>query len=151
MPPTTPGTEPCPFCRIVRGESEAWRVLEGEHTLAILDHRPLAPGHCLLLPRVHVPTLRELPEDLLAPFLGDLQRLALAVESALGVDGSLAAVNVEVSQSVPHLHAHLIPRRHGEGLIGLLLRLLWRRGGYRAGEAERVAGAIRRTVDGATP
>src|SRR5262245_42253632 len=108
----------CAFCRIVSRSSPAAVVLEDELTLAILDHRPLFPGHCLLFPRAHVETLGDLPPDLVGAVFQAAQRLARAVERALAAQGTFVAINNRVSQSVPHLHVHVVPRRAKDGLRG---------------------------------
>ncbi len=136
---------PCLFCAIVAGDRAADIVLADEHTVAFLDHRPVFPGHVLLVPRPHVETLPDLPADLLAPLFGNAQRLCLALELGLGSDGVFVAMNNRVSQSVPHLHVHLIPRRRGDGLKGFF----WPRHAYpneRAARdmAFRIADAVTR-------
>ncbi len=108
----------CVFCRIVAGEVAAHAVLEEEQTMAFLDARPVFPGHCLLVPRAHHETLADLPADLVEPVFAATQRLARAVEAGMGADGTFVAINNRVSQSVPHLHAHVVPRRRGDGLRG---------------------------------
>ena len=104
----------CLFCDIVAGEQPAEVVLADEVATAFLDHRPLFEGHCLLVPNDHVETLLELPTDLLEPFFGRAQRLAGAMTDALGAAGSFVAMNNRISQSVPHLHVHVVPRWHGD-------------------------------------
>ena len=112
-------TQPdCAFCRIVGGEVDAHVVLDDDETLAFLDHRPLFPGHVLLVPRAHIETLTDLPDELLSPFFSNARLLARAMEEGLGADGSFVAINNRVSQSVPHLHAHIVPRRRKDGLRG---------------------------------
>ncbi|HKI57318.1 MAG TPA: HIT family protein [Trueperaceae bacterium] len=134
----------CPFCAIATGEAEAQVIVDSEHTVAFLDRRPLFPGHVLLIPRPHVGTLSDLPEDLIAPLFVQAQRLARAVERAMDADGSFVAINNHVSQSVPHLHVHIVPRRQGDGLKGFF----WPRHGYRdADHAEQVRAAIRGALD----
>ncbi|HLC40357.1 MAG TPA: HIT family protein [Methylomirabilota bacterium] len=108
----------CLFCKIERGETQAYVVLEDSLTLAFLDHRPLFPGHTLLVPRGHYETLSDLPSALITPLFGNARLLARAVERAFGAEGSFVAVNNRVSQSVPHLHVHIVPRRHKDGLGG---------------------------------
>jgi histidine triad (HIT) family protein len=108
--------KPCTFCAIVRGESPGHRVYGDEHVEAFLDTKPLFLGHTLLVPRVHVTTLAELPTDLVPHFFAVAQRLDRAVVTATGADGSMTLINNVVSQSVPHLHLHAIPRRRGDGL-----------------------------------
>ncbi|HEU4512029.1 MAG TPA: HIT family protein [Nocardioidaceae bacterium] len=108
----------CVFCRIVAGEVSAQTVLETEHLVAFLDHRPVFKGHVLLVPRRHVVTLPDLPAGLRDPFLAAGQRLASAMLDGLGAQGSFVAMNNTVSQSVPHLHMHVVPRTKGDGLRG---------------------------------
>ena len=121
----------CAFCAVAAGETPAAMVWEDEHSVAFLDHRPRFPGHCLLVPRRHYETLPELPPELLAPLFHNAQRLARAMETGLGADGSFVAVNNRVSQSVPHVHIHVVPRRRKDGLKGFF----WPRGKY-ASDAE---------------
>jgi histidine triad (HIT) family protein len=106
----------CAFCRIIRGEVPATMVLETERLLAFLDHRPVFRGHTLLVPKEHMRLLSDLPADLSAEFLTTAQRLERAIEDGLGVSGSMILVNNVVSQSVPHLHLHVIPREFKDGL-----------------------------------
>ncbi|WP_452176675.1 HIT family protein [Georgenia subflava] len=106
------------FCRIVAGEEPAHVVLETDDAVAFLDARPVFKGHTLLVPRRHVVTLPDLPADLLGPYLAAVQRLAAGVVDGLGAQGSFVAVNNVVSQSVAHLHAHVVPRTKGDGLRG---------------------------------
>ena len=108
----------CLFCRIVSGELPATLVYEDEDSLAFLDHRPLFPGHTLLVPREHVETLGELPVSQVEPYFKAAQLLARAVESGLEAEGTFVAMNNRVSQSVPHLHVHVVPRRRKDGLKG---------------------------------
>jgi len=102
----------------VHGEAPAHIVLEDEQTIAFLDNRPLFPGHTLLLPRTHVDTLPDLPDELLVPLFGNARLLARAMLPAFGAEGSFVALNNVVSQSVPHLHVHVVPRRRKDGLRG---------------------------------
>jgi histidine triad (HIT) family protein len=106
----------CAFCAIIRGEQKAVIILETERLIAFLDHRPLFLGHTLLVPKQHVVLLSDLPADQVPEFFGTAQRLERAVEDGLGADGSMILVNNVVSQSVPHLHLHVIPRNKGDGL-----------------------------------
>ncbi len=108
----------CLFCSIASGETEAAIVWSDEEFVAFLDIRPLFKGHTLLIPREHVVTLPDLPAALRDPFLAAAQRLAGAMVSALGAQGSFVAMNNVVSQSVPHLHCHVVPRTKGDGLRG---------------------------------
>ena len=133
----------CAFCRVVRGEARSHTVLEDEISLGFLDHRPLFRGHCLLVPREHVPTLADLPPGLVGPFFTNVQLLARAMETGLQAEGSFVAVNNRVSQSVPHLHVHVVPRRRQDGLRGFF----WPRQRY-ASDAEmaRVQALLRDAI-----
>jgi len=124
----------CAFCSIVRGEAAAAIVHSGEDTVAFLDVRPVFHGHVLLVPREHVETLPDLPACLLEPLFATAQRLCRAVEAALGADGTFVAMNNRISQSVPHLHVHVVPRRRKDGLRGFF----WPRTRY-ADDAEMAA------------
>jgi len=116
-------------------------VLETETSFAFLDHRPLFPGHTLIVPREHIETLRDLPAELVEPYFTDVQGLAAAVQDALDADGSFVAANNVVSQSVPHLHFHVVPRRRKDGLRGFF----WPRTRYESDAAmAAVAAAVRR-------
>ena len=139
---TTPGRD-CVFCAIVAGEVAADVVLETEHVLAFLDQRPVFKGHVLLVPREHHATLPELPADLRDPFLAAAQDIATAVVDALGAQGSFVAINNTVSQSVPHLHLHVVPRTKGDGLKGFF----WPRHSYDDGEAATYAARLRDALD----
>ena len=127
------------FARILRGEIPNKTVLETEHTVGFLDHRPVFKGHVLLVPRVHVVTLPDLPAALRDPFLESGQRLARAVVQGLGAQGSFVAMNNVVSQSVAHLHLHVVPRTKGDGLRGFF----WPRTKYAVGEATEYADRLR--------
>ncbi len=124
------GGENCLFCQIAAGTVPAVSVFEDEVSMAFLDHRPLFPGHCLLVPREHYETLGDLPPKLVGPFFSNVQLLARAVERALNADGTFVAMNNRVSQSVPHLHAHIVPRRRKDGLKGFF----WPRSKYESEE-----------------
>ena len=133
----------CVFCSIVAGEVPADVVLDEPDLIAFLDRRPVFKGHVLLVPRRHVHTLLDLPSDLHATLLGGAQRLAAAVVEGLGAQGSFVAVNNVVSQSVPHLHVHVVPRTKGDGLRGFF----WPRTTYAseqesAEHAARIAAAL---------
>ena len=129
----------CVFCRIIDGDLPAERVLETEDLVGFLDTRPVFKGHVLLVPREHVDTLPDLPAALRDPFLDAAQRIAVAVKDALGAQGSFVAVNNTVSQSVPHLHLHVVPRTKGDGLRGFF----WPRTTYADGEAAAYAQRLR--------
>lgn len=128
----------CVFCDIVAG-ADAVRVLDEPLVLAFLDRRPLFHGHVLVTPRAHHETLTDLPPELLDPLFTAVRRLAAAVVGGLGAQGSFVAMNNTVSQSVPHLHVHVVPRTKGDGLKGFF----WPRTKYAPGEAESVAARIR--------
>ncbi|HET7735805.1 MAG TPA: HIT family protein [Nocardioidaceae bacterium] len=132
----------CLFCDIAAGEVEAHVVLEDEHLVGFLDHRPVFKGHVLLVPRVHVVTLPDLPAELRDPFLAAGQRLATAMVEGLGAQGSFVAMNNTVSQSVPHLHLHVVPRTKGDGLRGFFWPRTRYQDGEAAGYAERLSEAL---------
>ncbi len=117
----------CAFCDIVSGETPAYVVYEDEVSLAFLDKRPLFPGHCLLVPRQHIGTLVDLDIDLVQPLFVNARMLAAAVELAMSAEGTFVAINNKVSQSVPHLHIHIVPRKRKDGLKGFF----WPRNPYR--------------------
>ena len=130
----------CLFCRIAAGDEPAHRVLEDEHFVAFLDIRPLFHGHVLLVTREHHVTLTDLPEELAAPLVLTTQRVNRAVQAAMGSQGIFNAINNVVSQSVPHLHVHVVPRTRKDGLRGFF----WPRTTYDSGEqAAEVASRIR--------
>ena len=108
----------CVFCSIVSGESPAHIVFEDDISIGFLDTRPLFPGHVLLVPRIHVPTLPDLPSNQVANLFANVQMLSKAVPLALEAEGSFVAINNKVSQSVPHLHVHVAPRNRKDGLRG---------------------------------
>ncbi len=108
----------CPFCDIAQGRAKAHIVYEDDAFIGFLDHRPLFEGHVLLVPRAHVPTLGELDLALAPAFVGAVQRVMRALEDALGAAGTFVATNSKVSQSVAHLHVHVVPRRPKDGLKG---------------------------------
>lgn len=124
----------CIFCRILAREVPAHHIHQDETTASFLDHRPLFPGHVLVVPRKHYATLPDLPATLLAPLFAHARRLARALEEALGAEGSFVAINNKISQTVPHLHVHVIPRRKHDGMKGFF----WPRHDY-SGEDEREA------------
>ena len=133
----------CPFCKIARGELAASVVLRDENVTAFLDTRPVFKGHVLVAPREHVGDLLDLPKPLMEPLLGAVQRIAGAMETGLSADGSFVAVNTKISQSVPHLHFHVVPRRKGDGLRGFF----WPRTKYESdAEREDYAERIRRVL-----
>lgn len=129
----------CVFCAIVNGATSAHILFEDELSLAFLDLRPLFHGHTLLIPRRHHVTLADLPPDVIGPFFANAQRLSTAVREAMGAQGSFVAMNNVVSQSVPHLHVHLVPRVKKDGLRGFF----WPRTKY---ESEEQAAEIARKI-----
>lgn len=115
---TPVGDQPCKFCQIVAGALPAYVVFEDEISMAFLDYRPLFPGHCLLVTREHYATLLDLPKKIIGPLFTNAQLLAGAVQKAMDGDGSFVAMNNVISQSVPHFHIHIVPRKRGDGLRG---------------------------------
>jgi histidine triad (HIT) family protein len=116
----------CRFCAILRGEAPAWFVLDEPEVAAFLDVRPLFKGHVLVVPREHHQTLADLPPGLVEPLFSRVREISAAMPAAYGAQGSFVAVNNVVSQSVPHLHVHVVPRTKGDGLRGFF----WPRGRY---------------------
>jgi histidine triad (HIT) family protein len=134
----------CPFCEIVAGHVPAEIMWRDESALAFLDHRPLFPGHVLLIPIEHYATLADLPRKLVGPLFQAAQDLQRAVEAAMQAEGSFVAINNRVSQSVPHLHVHIVPRRKGDGLKGFF----WPRRPYESDDHLRETGdKIRRALN----
>ena len=134
----------CRFCAIAAGAEPSEIVLEDERFLAFLDNRPLFPGHSLLIPRAHHETLAELPDELVGPLFADARLLSRAIPEAVGKPGSFVALNNVVSQSVPHLHVHIVPRRPKDGLRGFS----WPRQNYEdEAHAKRTAAAVRKLVE----
>ena len=136
----------CLFCRIVSGEVPATLVYVDKNAAAFLDHRPLFPGHTLLVPREHYETLTDLPAEHVGPFFQNAQTLARAVESAMEAEGTFVAMNNRVSQSVPHLHIHIVPRRRKDGLKGFF----WPRTKYKTPEEmevvqQKIAAALKKS------
>lgn len=137
------GSSACVFCKIVRGELPAHIVLDEPRVLAFLDRSPIFHGHCLVVPRDHVQTLPELPQEMLVPLFSAAQRIATAVESGLMAEGTFVAMNNKISQSVPHLHVHVVPRRKKDGLRGFF----WPRVKYASeDDMNLVATAIRQAL-----
>lgn len=132
----------CKFCRILRGDVPACRVFEDDTSIAFLDHRPLFPGHCLLVPRDHYETLVDLPPVLVGLLFRNVQLIARAMEQGLHAEGTFVAINNRVSQSVPHLHIHIVPRRRRDGLKGFF----WPRQRYENEEAARSAQELLRSA-----
>ena len=133
----------CVFCRIVAGDEPAHEVLRDDVAVAFLDTRPLFAGHTLVVSRAHVVTLADLPVPGVAPLFERVQALSIAVRDATGAQGTFVALNNEVSQSVPHLHVHVVPRTRGDGLKGFF----WPRTRYDDdAHAASVAAAIGRAL-----
>jgi histidine triad (HIT) family protein len=133
----------CPFCAIVAGTVPAFRVVDSADGAGFLDIRPVFKGHVLVVPRPHVSQLTDLPAELLPGYFALVQRVAAAVPAALGAQGTFVAMNNVVSQSVPHLHTHVVPRTKGDGLRGFF----WPRTKYASDDeaqsyADRVAAAL---------
>jgi len=136
----TTGERPCVFCQIVGGEQPARVVLDDDTVIAFLDVRPVFKGHVLVVPRRHVVTLPDLDHAELEPYFERVQRVAAAVPDALDAHGTFVAMNNVVSQSVAHLHCHVVPRRFKDGLRGFF----WPRGRYADdAEADRYAALVR--------
>ena len=127
------------FCRIIAGELPAAEVTRTPELIAFLDHRPVFKGHVLIAPLTHVDTLLDLPSELMAPMLTLAAGVAAALEAAVGAQGTFVAMNNVVSQSVPHLHLHVVPRSKGDGLRGFF----WPRTKYADGEIDDYAERIR--------
>ncbi|MGH9128973.1 MAG: HIT family protein [Acidimicrobiales bacterium] len=132
----------CKFCDILAGVVPGELVLDEPAVAGFLDHRPLFPGHVLVLPRQHHEALTDLPASLVEPLFSAVQRVAAAVADAMGADGTFVAINNRVSQSVPHLHVHVVPRRRGDGLRGFF----WPRQRYESPEAMAAVAALIRSA-----
>jgi histidine triad (HIT) family protein len=133
----------CLFCAAVAGSDSVVPVFSSSSVFAFLDHRPVFKGHVLVVPRTHIEELADLPAAEVGPFFLDVQRLAAAVETGLGSEGTFVAINNKVSQSVAHLHAHVVPRTKGDGLRGFF----WPRTKYASPEeaasyAARIAATL---------
>jgi histidine triad (HIT) family protein len=139
-----PASASCAFCKVVAGEVTSHVVFEDEQALAFLDHRPLFPGHALLVPRDHHETLLDLPDELVGTLFANAKLLAEAMEDGLGAEGTFVALNNRISQSVPHIHIHVVPRRRKDGLRGFF----WPRQKYHDdAHAEETAAILRSAVD----
>ena len=133
----------CVFCSIVGGDVPAFTVLDDDIVVGFLDARPLFPGHVLVVPRVHVETLTDLPAADVGRYFERVQRVAAAVRGAMGAQGTFVAINNTVSQSVPHLHTHVVPRTKGDGLKGFFWpRTRYRDDDHAADVAASIAAAI---------
>ncbi len=144
LPAPLTSRDGCVFCSIVAGDTPAHVVASDDATLAFLDTRPVFPGHVLLVPRDHHETLVDVPPSLLGPLFDAVQRVARAVENGMDAHGTFVAMNNRVSQSVPHLHVHVVPRRRKDGLRGFF----WPRQRYR--DEEEMAEVAARIRDAAS-
>lgn len=140
------GSKACKFCGIVNGTEKSFTVYADDLAVAFLDYRPLLIGHVLLAPRAHYETLDQVPDAVMAGLGPLLKRLSAAVMQGMGAEGSFIAQNNVVSQSVPHVHFHIVPRNKGDGLFASG-RMIWKRASY-ADDAEReqVAARIRAAI-----
>jgi len=138
--------EGCVFCAVVDG-AEHLAVYRDEQVVAFLDRAPVFPGHTLIVPARHYPTIEDMPENEIAPLFLLARRLSIAFHTAIGADGSFIAVNTRISQSVPHVHVHVVPRRKGDGLFSPG-RGMWIRRRYADGEAEQIAAQLRSALEG---
>jgi len=120
----------CAFCDMINSKQEHYRVFEGEISLAFLDRKPVFRGHTLVIPKMHCETLDKLPEESLGSLFSDVKLISKGVEAAMHADGTFIAINNKVSQSVPHLHVHVVPRRFKDGLHGFF----WPRTAYSSEE-----------------
>jgi histidine triad (HIT) family protein len=127
----------CVFCDVINGRLPSATVYSDPTAVAFLDHQPLFPGHVLVVPKAHYAVLADVPHDEVGPYFLVVQRIARAVESAMHADGVFVAINVKISQSVPHLHVHVVPRRKGDGLFGKTFQ--WIRHRYPSEAAMREA------------
>jgi histidine triad (HIT) family protein len=145
---STLASDVCVFCQIARGELPAERVAENESAVAFLDTRPVFPGHVLVVPRAHAETLGDLEPAAIGPFFAFVQKVTRAVERGMQADGSFVAMNNRVSQSVPHLHVHVVPRKKKDGLKGFF----WPRQKYASDvEMQAVGDRIRANFDASIP
>ena len=137
-----PGLKPvfdpnCAFCKIVRGIVPCHKVFEDDLSLGFLDHRPLFAGHTLFITKSHIETLFDLPESLVGALFSNVQLLSRAIMQGMEAEGSFVAINNRVSQSVPHFHVHIVPRRKGDGMKGFF----WPRRAYK--DAQEIAATLR--------
>jgi histidine triad (HIT) family protein len=137
--------KPCPFCAIVSGGQASFSVYADAVSVAFLDHRPLLPGHVLLVPRGHYATLADTPDHVMAALGVRVKLISAAVMKAMDAEGTFVALNNIVSQSVPHVHFHVVPRRKGDGLFSA--RMIWKRVAYKSdAEREAIASRIRAAI-----
>lgn len=131
----------CIFCSLIAG-AELQSVYRDDRTVAFLDHAPVIPGHTLVLPTAHYDTLDDVPDEALAPLFRVVRRVSIAQQRVLGAEGSLTLANTRISQSVPHVHVHVVPRRKGDSLFSPG-RTFWMRRQYKDGEAAEIAEKLR--------
>ena len=136
----------CVFCAVVGGAPHDL-VYRDDATVAFLDHAPVIKGHTLVVPVAHHETLDDLPDAALVPLFSTVRRVSVALQSALGAEGSLVLSNTRISQSVPHVHVHVVPRRKGDHLF-TPGRTFWMRQRYAPGEAEELAATLRSALGG---
>jgi histidine triad (HIT) family protein len=135
--------EGCIFCNIIRGAIPYFKVFEDDISLAFLDHRPLFPGHTLFIVKSHIETLFDLPDSLIGPLFINVRLLSRAVRQGMQAEGAFVAINNRVSQSVPHFHVHIVPRRKGDGLKGFF----WPRRAYKdQGEIDSTLRALQSAI-----
>jgi histidine triad (HIT) family protein len=125
-----PKEQVCAFCQIAKKEKDAYIVFEDQNTIGFLDSRPLFPGHVLLVPKSHYSQISQIPDEMIGKLFSNTKRLSIAVEKGLGSEGTFIAVNNKVSQSIPHLHIHIVPRKAKDGLKGFF----WPRYKYQSNE-----------------
>lgn len=139
--------KPCPFCAIANGTANSFTVYRDSVSVAFLDYRPLALGHVLLIPIAHIPKLDEVPDQVMSELAVRVKHIAAAVTGAMAADGSFIALNDRVSQSVLHVHFHIVPREQGDGLFAH--RMIWKRVAYQDEAQKRdIAERISRHVSG---
>ena len=136
-------TRECAFCAIASG-ADAEVVHSDDRILAFLDRAPLIKGHVLVITRAHIETFDAVPDELIAPLFGVVRRISASFPRALGSDGSFTAINTRVSQSVPHVHVHVVPRTEGDGLFRA--GMVWIRKRYGDGEAAQLAARLREAI-----
>jgi histidine triad (HIT) family protein len=134
----------CIFCAVIAG-TDLDAVYRDDHTVAFLDHAPVIPGHTLVVPTIHYETLDDLPDDALLPLFSVVRQVSIAQQAALGAEGSLTLANTRISQSVPHVHVHVVPRRKGDSLFSPG-RPFWMRRQYKDGEASEIADKLRKAL-----
>jgi histidine triad (HIT) family protein len=135
--------EDCLFCKIARGIVPCFKVFEDDLSLAFLDHRPLFAGHCLFIVKSHLETLGDVPDSIVGALFSNVRLLSQAIMQGMLAEGTFVAINNRVSQSVPHFHVHIVPRRKGDGLKGFF----WPRRKYKdAQEIEATLEALRSAI-----